>query len=82
MLHYHEKNIFLSLSQTETIIFYIVVSATAFLMEMFFPGVTQRSGKITEIPEDGGRRCDRHPLEWKFQGMGGSKTKVLCMGVI
>ena len=28
-----------------------------------------------------GRGYDKHPLEWKFQGDGGSKTKVPSEGV-
>ena len=48
--------------------------ATTFLTEIFFPGGTQPKWKINEILE--GRGFDKHLLEWKFQGRGGSKTKA------
>ena len=40
------------------------------------------SGKITKIRGSwaGGGRYDPHPMEWKFPGGGGSKTKVFSLG--
>ena len=33
-----------------------------------------------EIPGVEGRGFDKHPLDWKFQGDGGSKTKMPYLG--
>ena len=51
-----------------------IYRVTTFLAEIFFPGGTQPKWKINEILE--GRGFDKHLLEWKFQGRGGSKTKA------
>ena len=51
----------------------------AFLMEIFFPGGTQPSLKITEIPGDGGGGLTS-TLRMEIPGGWGSKTKVPFVG--
>ena len=43
-------------------------------------GVPNRVGKLRKLQGVGGGGYDKHPLEWKFQGDGGSKTKVPSEG--
>ena len=70
-----------SLFIAETIIFRIKVSC-----KRIFSGNILSKGFPTELENYGnsrgwvGRGYDKHPLEWKFQGDGGSKTKVPSEG--
>ena len=43
------------------------------MTQKFFLEGTQPSRKIMEIPGGGGWGYDKHPLEWKLQGLGGLK---------
>ena len=71
----------LSLFNTETIIFRIKVSCkgifTGNILSMGFPTELENYGNYRGW---GGGGYDKHPLEWKFQGDGGSKTKVPSEG--
>ena len=52
------------------------------MTEIFLPGGTQPFFKLTEIPGvvgGGGGGGEKHPLEWKFQWGGVSKTKTFSV---
>ena len=46
------------------------------MTEIFLPGRTQPFFKLTEIPGGGG---EKHPLQWKFERGGVSKTKTFSV---